>query len=277
MIEVTTNWMVSDMARNEKMNGKVALVTGGGGAIGGASARLLASEGAKVLVADEREEAAESVSQEIIASGGVAEKIVIDVADPSQGKAAVAAAVASFGSLHVLVNVAAAVTPEAPIEELPISDWNRAFAVNLTGPFLMSKFAVPEIKKAGGGAIVNMASQLGTIGVPNRSAYCTTKAGLIHLTTILAAEVADDNIRVNSISPGVIETPRTRRRFDTADEFHESRGKLHMLGRVGQPEEIANAVLYLASEDSSFVTATNLLVDGGYIYLKRQPEENGKV
>ena len=88
--------------------------------------------------------------------------------------------------------------------------------------------------------------------------------------------MADDNIRVNSISPGVIETPRTRRRFDTADEFHESRGKLHMLGRVGQPEEIANAVLYLASEDSSFVTATNLLVDGGYIYLKRQPEENGK-
>ena len=265
------------MARNDKMNGKVALVTGGGGAIGGASARLLASEGAKVLVADEREEAAESVSQEILASGGAAEKIVIDVADPSQGKAAVAAAVAAFGSLHVLVNVAAAVTPDAPIEKLPLADWNRAFAVNLTGPFLMSKFAVPEIKKAGGGAIVNMASQLGTIGVPNRSAYCTTKAALIHLTTILAAEVADDNIRVNSISPGVIETPRTRRRFDTADEFHESRGKLHMLGRVGQPEEIANAVLYLASEDSSFVTATNLLVDGGYIYLKRQPEETGRV
>ena len=265
------------MKKDGKMSGKVALVTGGGGAIGGASARLLASEGAKVLVADERQEAAESVSQEIIASGGAAEKIVIDVADPTQGKAAVDNAVAAFGGLHVLVNVAAAVTPDAPVDELPLADWNRAFAVNLTGPFLMSKFAVPEIRKSGGGAIVNMASQLGTIGVPNRSAYCTTKAALIHLTTILAAEVADDNIRVNSISPGFIETPRTRRRFDTAGEFHESRGKLNMLGRVGQPEEIANAVLYLASEDSSFVTATNLLVDGGYIYLKRQPEGDGKV
>lgn len=258
-----------------KMQNKVALVTGGGGAIGGASARLLASEGAKILVADERSETAEAVAQEIKDAGGAAEAIAIDVADPAQCKAAVDAAVSAFGELHVLVNVAAAVTPDAPVDELPLEEWNRAFAVNVTGPFLMSKFAVPEIRKAGGGAIVNMASQLGTIGVPNRSAYCTTKAALIHLTTILAAEVAGDNIRVNSVSPGVIETPRTRRRFDTAEEFHESRGKLHMLGRVGQPEEIAKAVLYLASEDSSFVTATNLLVDGGYIYLKRQPGENG--
>jgi NAD(P)-dependent dehydrogenase (short-subunit alcohol dehydrogenase family) len=262
------------MAVSGKMQNKVALVTGGGGAIGGASARLLAGEGAKILVADERSETAEAVAREIKEAGGAAEPFSIDVADPSQCKAAVDAAVSAFGELHVLVNVAAAVTPDAPVDELPLEEWNRAFAVNLTGPFLMSKFAVPEIRKAGGGAIVNMASQLGTIGVPNRSAYCTTKAALIHLTTILAAEVAGDNIRVNSVSPGVIETPRTRRRFDTAEEFHESRGKLHMLGRVGQPEEIAKAVLYLASEDSSFVTATNLLVDGGYIYLKRQPEEN---
>ncbi len=265
------------MATNGKMDGKVALVTGGGGAIGGASAHLLADEGASVLVADERAEMAEKIAQEIKDNGGSAEPIAIDVADPAQGKAAVETAVSAFGGLNVLVNVAAAVTPDAPVDELPLEEWNRAFAVNLTGPFLMSKFAIPEIRKAGGGAIVNMASQLGTIGVPNRSAYCTTKAALIHLTTILAAEVAGDNIRVNSVSPGVIETPRTRRRFDTAEEFHESRGKLHMLGRVGQPEEIANAVLFLASEDSSFVTATNLLVDGGYIYLKRQPGENGKV
>ena len=265
------------MASSGKMDGKVALVTGGGGAIGGASACLLASEGASVLVADERAEMAEKIAQDIRDAGGAAEPIAIDVADSAQGKAAVEAAVSAFGGLNVLVNVAAAVTPDAPVDELPLDEWNRAFAVNLTGPFLMSKFAIPEIRAAGGGAIVNMASQLGTIGVPNRSAYCTTKAALIHLTTILAAEVAGDNIRVNSVSPGVIETPRTRRRFDTAEEFHESRGKLHMLGRVGQPEEIANAVLFLASEDSSFVTATNLLVDGGYIYLKRQPGENGKV
>lgn len=257
------------MADNGKLDGQVALVTGGGGAIGGAICRLYAKEGAKVLVADLRAEEAQAVAGEI---GAAAQPFELDVSDPAQGSAAVAAAVEAFGGLHVLVNVAAAVTPDAPVETLALEEWNKAFAVNLTGPFLMSKFAVPEIRKAGGGAIVNIASQLGTIGVPNRSAYCTTKAAIIHLTTILASEVARDNIRVNSISPGVIQTPRTLRRFDKVEEFQASRGPLHMLGRVGQPEEVAKAALFLASDDASFTTATDILVDGGYIYLKRQPE-----
>lgn len=260
------------MAKGGKLEGRVALITGGGGAIGGASARLFAKEGASVLVADMRAAEAEAVCADILAAGGRAEPFELDVADPAQGAAAVARAVEAFGGLNVLVNVAAAVTPDAPVETLPLEDWNRAFAVNLTGPFLMSKFAIPHMRAAGGGAIVNIASQLGTIGVPDRSAYCTTKAAIIHLTTILAAEVARDRIRVNSVSPGVIETPRTTRRFATIEEFQASRGKLHMLGRVGQPEEVARAVLFLASDDASFTTATDLLVDGGYIYLKRQPE-----
>ncbi|MEE8445482.1 MAG: SDR family oxidoreductase [Alphaproteobacteria bacterium] len=259
------------MAQAGRLAGRVALITGGGGAIGGASARLCAEEGAFVLIADQREAEAEAVCADIREAGGRAESFVLDVADPDQGAAAVARAVELFGGLHILVNVAATVTPDAPVESLALEDWNRAFAVNLTGPFLMSKFAIPHMRAAGGGAIVNIASQLGTIGVPDRSAYCTTKAGLIHLTTILAAEVARDNIRVNSVSPGVIETPRTRRRFDTLEEFQASRGPLHMLGRVGQPDEVARAVLFLASDDASFTTATNLLVDGGYLYLKRQP------
>lgn len=257
------------MADSGKLAGKVALVTGGGGAIGGAICRLYASEGAKVLVADLRAEEAQAVAGDI---GDAGQAFELDVSDPAQGSAAIAAAVEAFGALHILVNVAAAVTPDAPVETLDLEDWNQAFAVNLTGPFLMSKFAVPEIRKAGGGAIVNIASQLGTIGVPNRSAYCTTKAAIIHLTTILAAEVAKDNIRVNSISPGVIQTPRTLRRFDKIEEFQASRGPLHMLGRVGQPEEVAKAALFLGSDDASFTTATDILVDGGYIYLKRQPE-----
>lgn len=257
------------MTDSGKLTGQVALVTGGGGAIGGAICRLYASEGAKVLVADLRNEEAAAIAGDI---GDAAQPFALDVADPAQGRAAVAAAVETFGALHILVNVAAAVTPDAPVETLPLEDWNQAFAVNLTGPFLMSKFAVPEIRKAGGGAIVNIASQLGQIGVPNRSAYCTTKAAIIHLTTILASEVAQDNIRVNSISPGVIQTPRTLRRFDKVEEFEASRGPLHMLGRVGQPEEVAKAALFLASDDASFTTATDILVDGGYIYLKRQPE-----
>ncbi len=257
------------MTETRKLEGGVALVTGGGGAIGGASARLLAAHGAAVLVADSNLDAASAVAADIRKQGGAAEPFEVDVSDPEQGRAAVEAAVAAFGGLSILVNVAAAMTPDAPVDELPLEDWNRAFAVNLTGPFLMAKFAIPHMRRGGGGAIVNMASQLGTIGVPDRSAYCTTKAGLIHLTTILAAEVAKDNIRVNSISPGVIETARTRRRFDTAEEFYAARGKLHMLGRVGQPEEVAKAVLFLASDDASFTTATDLLVDGGYIFLKR--------
>ena len=257
------------MAEEGKLAGQVALVTGGGGAIGGAICRLYASEGAKVLVAGLRSEEAAAIADEI---GDAAQPFALDVADPAQGSAAVAAAVEAFGGLHILVNVAAAMTPDAPVETLALEDWNQAFAVNLTGPFLMSKFAVPEIRKAGGGAIVNIASQLGQIGVPNRSAYCTTKAAIIHLTTILASEVARDNIRVNSISPGVIQTPRTLRRFDKIEDFQASRGPLHMLGRVGQPEEVAKAALFLASDDASFTTATDILVDGGYIYLKRQPE-----
>ncbi len=259
------------MAETGKLAGRAALITGGGGAIGGASARLFAEQGAFVLIADQREAEAEAVCADIREAGGRAEPFVLDVADPDQGQAAVARAVELFGGLHILVNVAAAVTPDAPVESLALEDWNRAFAVNLTGPFLMSKFAIPHMRAAGGGAIVNIASQLGTIGVPDRSAYCTTKAALIHLTTILAAEVARDNIRVNSVSPGVIETPRTRRRFDTLEEFQAARGPLHMLGRVGQPDEVARAVLFLASDDASFTTATDLLVDGGYLYLKRQP------
>jgi len=261
------------MAETGRLAGKAALVTGGGGAIGGAIARLYAREGAKVLIADARADAAEAVALDIRNAGGTAEPRATDVSDPEQARAAVEDAVAAFGGLQILVNVAAAVTPDAPVETLALEDWNRAFAVNLTGPFLMAKFAVPHIRVAGGGAIVNIASQLGTIGVPNRSAYCSTKAALIHLTTILAAEVAKDNIRVNSISPGVIETPRTTRRFDRIEDFHAARGALHMLGRVGQPEEVAKAALFLGSDDASFTTATDLLVDGGYIYLKRSDRQ----
>ncbi len=257
------------MDTKRKLENRVALVTGGGGAIGGASAKLMAAEGASILVADVRLEAAEEIAHEIEVSGGQAKPIYLDVAEPEQVSEVVSKAEKYFGSLNILLNVAAAVTPDAPVEKLSLSEWNRAFTVNLTGPFLMAKYAIPYMRAAGGGVIVNMASQLGTIGVPNRSAYCSTKSALIHMTTILAAEVACDNIRVNSISPGVIETPRTLRRFEGTEQFQAARGPLHMLGRVGKPEEVAKAVLFLASEDSSFTTATDLLVDGGYIYLKR--------
>jgi NAD(P)-dependent dehydrogenase (short-subunit alcohol dehydrogenase family) len=257
------------MAENGRLANRTAIVTGAGGAIGGATARLFASEGAAVLVVDIDESAAKRTVADIAAAGGRAEAFAGDVAEEATASGAVARAAAVFGDLHVLVNVAAALTPDAPVEAMALADWNRSFAVNIGGAFLMCKHAVPQLRAAGGGAIVNIASQLGRIGVPRRADYCSTKAALIHFTTILAAEVARDRIRVNSVSPGVIETQRTRRRFDTAEAFHAARGPLHMLGRVGQADEVARAVLFLASDDASFTTATDLLVDGGYIFLKR--------
>ena len=257
------------MAESGKLADRTAIVTGGGGAIGGAIARLFAAEGAAVLVVDIDGAAAARTIADIVGAGGRGEAYEGDVAEEATASGAVARAVAMFGGVHVLVNVAAAMTPDAPVEAMALADWNRAFAVNIGGPFLMCKHAVPRLRAAGGGAIVNIASQLGRIGVPRRADYCSTKAALIHFTTILAAEVARDRIRVNSVSPGVIETPRTRRRFDTAEAFRAARGPLHMMGRVGRAEEVARAALFLASDDASFTTATDLLVDGGYIFLKR--------
>lgn len=261
------------MSDNGKLAGRTALVTGAGGAIGGASARLMASEGAQVLVADNRMDAAEATVADIEAAGGRAIAYGMDVSDPLEAEAVVARAVEEFSTLHILVNVAAAVTPDASVEDMELDDWNEAFAVNLTGPMLMCKFAVPRIRAAGGGAIVNIASQLGYLGTPLRTAYCTTKAGLHHFTRILAQEVAADDIRVNSISPGVINTPRIMRRWDSEADLQQGRGPNHMLGRVGKAEEVARAVLYLASDDASFTTATDLLVDGGYIALKGRMDD----
>ncbi|MHA1108465.1 MAG: SDR family NAD(P)-dependent oxidoreductase [Alphaproteobacteria bacterium] len=261
------------MAENTKLAGRTALITGAGGAIGGASARLLAAEGANVLVADNRMDAAEATVADIEAAGGKALAYGMDVSDPLEAEAAVARAVEEYSALHILVNVAAAVTPDASVEDMDLDDWNEAFAVNLTGPMLMCKFAVPRIRAAGGGAIVNIASQLGYIGTPLRTAYCTTKAALHHFTRILAHEVAADGIRVNSVSPGVINTPRIMRRWDSVADLQEGRGPNHMLGRVGEAREVARAVLYLASEDASFTTASDLLVDGGYIAFKGRMDD----
>ncbi len=261
------------MSDNGKLAGRVALVTGAGGAIGGATAALFASQGARVLVADNRADAADETVADIEAAGGRALAYGMDVSDPLEAEAAVARAVEEFSALHILVNVAAAVTPDASVEDMELDDWNQAFAVNLTGPMLMCKYAIPRIRDAGGGAIVNIASQLGFVGTPLRTAYCTTKAGLHHFTRILAQEVAADGIRVNSVSPGVINTPRIMRRWDSEADLQEGRGPSHMLNRVGRREEVARAVLYLASDDSSFTTATDILVDGGYIALKGRMDD----
>src|SRR5215208_5206737 len=161
------------------LSGRIALVTGGGGEIGGAIARRFTSEGAAVAVADLRREKAEAVAKEITDAGGRSLAIRANVGVEADAERSVRHAVEAFGSLTTLVNVAAAVTPDGTVETLTLEQWNEALGTNLTGAFLMCKYAVPELRKAGGGSIINIASQLGRIGVPLRSPYCTTKAALI--------------------------------------------------------------------------------------------------
>ena len=251
------------------LSGRVAIVTGGGGEIGAAIARLFAQEDADIVVADLRLEAAEEVASSIRASGASARAVACDVSSPQEAEACVGQALAAFGKVTTLVNVAATVTPDGTVETLSFDEWNNALAVNLTGAFLMCKYAVPAIRAAGGGAIVNIASQLGQIGVAKRAPYTTSKAALIQFTRCLAIDHANDGVRANSLSPGSIDTARTLRRFngDRAAANH-ARGPNHLLGRTGKPDEIAQGALFLASEQSSFMTGADLLMDGGYLAFK---------
>ncbi|MEA2975979.1 MAG: hypothetical protein QOF19_1499 [Alphaproteobacteria bacterium] len=250
------------------LQGRVALVTGGGGEIGGAFARRFAAEGAAVVVSDIRGESAERVAKDIAAAGGRATSLEADVSVALDAQRSIACAIATFGKLTTLVNVAAAVTPDGTVETLTLEQWNQALAVNLTGAFLTAKYAVPEIRKAGGGAIVNIASQLGQIGVPLRAPYSTSKAALIHFTKCLAVDHAQDGIRANSLSPGGVDTERTVRRWGSREAANKARGPYHLLGRTGRVEEIAAGALFLASDESSFMTGADLLLDGGYLAFK---------
>jgi NAD(P)-dependent dehydrogenase (short-subunit alcohol dehydrogenase family) len=250
------------------LSGRVALITGGGGEIGAAIARRFAAEGAAVAVADIRGGQAEAVALDIAGAGGRALRIEADVAVASDTERSVCDTVAAFGCLTTLVHVAAAVTPDGTVETLTLAQWNEALAINLTGAFLMCKYAVPEMRKAGGGTIVNIASQLGQIGVPGRAPYSTSKAALIQFTKCLAADYAKDGIRANSLSPGGVDTARTVRRFGTREAANRARGPYHLLGRTGRVDEIAAGALFLACEESSFMTGADLLLDGGYLAFK---------
>jgi NAD(P)-dependent dehydrogenase (short-subunit alcohol dehydrogenase family) len=250
------------------LDGRVALVTGGGGEIGGAIARLFSDERAAVVIGDIRLAAAEAVAADIVAAGGRAVAMTLDVSRAVDAERGVRKAVETFGKLTTLVNVAAAVTPDGTVETLALEDWTNAIAINLTGAFLACKYAVPEMRKAGGGTIVNIASQLGQIGVPGRAPYSSTKAALIRFTQCIAGDHAKDNIRANSLSPGGVDTLRTVRRFGSREAANRARGPGHLLGRTGRAEEIAAGALFLASDQSSFMTGADLLIDGGYLAFK---------
>jgi NAD(P)-dependent dehydrogenase (short-subunit alcohol dehydrogenase family) len=264
------------MMKSGRMAERVALITGGGGEIGSAIARRFADEGAKVAIADLDPVKSQAGARAVIESGGQAHALEVDVCDERSAEAAVTETIGAFGKLTTLVNVAAAVTPDGTVETLTLAQWNHAIGVNLTGAFLMCKYAVPEMRRAGGGSIINIASQLGHLGVPLRSPYCTTKAALLHFTRILAMDHAVDKIRANTISPGFILTERSSARSGGKEQARARNGPRHLLNRPGEPEEIAAGAVYLASDDASFVTASDLLIDGGYIAFKGNIGADGR-
>lgn len=237
-----------------RLAGKVALVTGSATGIGRAIAERFAAEGAKVVSMDLR---AHDLGAGIHTMEG-------DVTDEAACVAAVRAATEKFGALHVLVNNAAAATAYGDVTDLPIASWSSIIGVNLTGSFLMSRAAVPAIAASGGGSVIHIASQMGRVGAARNFAYCATKGALIQLAKAMAIDHAKQNIRVNALSPGAVGTDRIFALHNRPEEAEEKRGPLHVLGRMGKPPEIAAAAVFLASDESSFVTGSDLLVDGGY-------------
>ena len=248
------------MDNKYSLHGKAAIVTGAGGGICRAIALAFAGAGAKVACLDLDAQSAEETARR---AGADAVGIGCDVSSEAETFRAVEQAAKALGGVHVLVNGAAMKDPSATVLELDLAAWNRVFAVNVGGAFLMSRWAIPHMVKAGGGSIIHIASQLGTVGTPGRVAYCSTKGALITMAKAMAADHAAQKIRVNTLSPGAVETERMLR-FGSMEKAREVLGPKHLLNRLGQPEEIAAAALFLASDAASFMTGADLRVDGGY-------------
>ena len=234
------------------LEGKNAIVTGAAGGIGSAIVRAFRDAGAKVAGVDLD---AEKITADLA--------LACDVSSESETREAVERAAKAFGALHVLVNTAATRDPSGTVTDLELTAWNRVFAVNVGGAYLMSRWAVPHLARAGGGSIIHIASQLGTVGTPGRVVYCATKGALVTMAKAMATDHAAQKIRVNTLSPGAVETERMLR-FGSMEKAREVLGPKHLLNRLGQPQEIAAAAVFLAADASSFMTGANLLVDGGY-------------
>ncbi|PCI50433.1 MAG: short-chain dehydrogenase [Moraxellaceae bacterium] len=249
-----------------RLQNKTALITGAGSGQGRAAAKLFAKEGANVVVFDVNAVGAEKTVNEIIGSGGNAQLVVGDVSHSEDVQSAVAASIEAYGGLNVLYNNAAiwsAGKIDNYVTELEEENWDTVLSINLKGAFLFCKYGIPAIIEAGGGSVINIASVAGMVGSRMRShAYSASKGGLIALTKTMAIAYAKEGVRVNVICPGGIDTPMLQPMIPT-EELYQRVAKSHPLGRMGVPEDIAKCALFLASDDSDWITGVTLPVDGG--------------
>ena len=248
-----------------RLKGKVAIITGAASGIGRATAELFVKEGARVVVADVNAEMGQETVK-LIKENQKGEAIFsqTDVARHDEVKELARLTVDNFGKLDILVNNAADREPGKPVVDCPEEEWDRTVAITLKGPYLCAKYSIPEMVKVGGGTIVNISSIAGIVTFPNGPAYAASKAGLNQLTKNIALDYRHQNIRVNAICPGVIDTPGTAREKQN-EEWNTYANERILLGRWGSAEEIADAVLFLASDESSYMNGAVIVADGGWV------------
>jgi NAD(P)-dependent dehydrogenase (short-subunit alcohol dehydrogenase family) len=241
--------------------GKFALVTGGGSGIGAEACAALAREGAGVAVVDFNHASAMETAKRIEGQGGRAIAIQADVSKPEDMEAAVRQAVEEFGALHVALNNAGIAVPFSALHDVPVEIWTRNIAINLTGVFLSLKYEIPALIASGGGAIVNLASIAGGVGLAGRSPYVAAKHGVVGITKSAALDYASHGVRVNAVAPGYVDTPLLS---DRNPEEKARIAALHPVGRLASPAEITETILFLLSSRASFTTGQTYFVDGGF-------------
>jgi NAD(P)-dependent dehydrogenase (short-subunit alcohol dehydrogenase family) len=249
-----------------RVAGKVAVITGAASGLGAESARRLAREGASLVLTDVASEAGEALAEAIAGTGTPAVFITHDVTDEGQWAAVAKSALDRFGRIDILLN-SAGVGESEPLLESTLEQWRRVMAINADGTFLGLRAVAPAMIEAGRGSIINISSILGKVGQGGAGAYCASKGAVLMLTKSAALEWAPFGVRVNSVHPGYIETPMVANALHRAENGNEMRDQIiarHAMGRMGAPREIADGVIFLASDESSFMTGAELVIDGGY-------------